>query len=161
MIRRARFPQDLDAVIAIFREYIGSTSVSLDFQNYEDELADLPGKYDAPRGGLFLAWHADAVVGCGGFRAVNDEICEMKRVYVRPVARGQALGRRLVERILAEGRAAGYRRICLDVLPEFKAAQQLYESLGFAPTEPVTFNPVPDTRFLGMDLWIRNRGVER
>jgi GNAT superfamily N-acetyltransferase len=152
MIRRARFPQDLDAVIAIFREYIGSTSVSLDFQNYEAELADLPGKYDAPRGGLFLAWHADAVVGCAGFREVNDGICEMKRVYVRPGVRGQNLGRRLVERILAEGRAAGYNRICLDVLPEFKAAQQLYESLGFAPAEPVTFNPVPDTRFLGMDL---------
>jgi GNAT superfamily N-acetyltransferase len=152
MIRRARFPQDLDAVIAIFREYIGSTSVSLDFQNYEGELADLPGKYDAPRGGLFLAWHADAVVGCAGFREVNDGICEMKRVYVRPGVRGQNLGRRLVERILAEGRAAGYNRICLDVLPEFKAAQQLYESLGFAPAEPVTFNPVPDTRFLGMDL---------
>jgi GNAT superfamily N-acetyltransferase len=152
MIGRARFPQDLDAVVAIFREYIGSTSVSLEFQNYEDELADLPGKYDAPRGGLFLAWHAGAVVGCAAFREVNDEICEMKRVYVRPGVRGQNLGRRLVERILAEGRAAGYRRICLDVLPEFKAAQQLYESLGFAPAEPVTFNPVPDTRFLGMDL---------
>ena len=152
MIRRARFPEDLDAVIAIFREYIGSTSVSLDFQDYEVELADLPGKYDAPRGGLFLAWQADAVVGCAGFREVNDAICEMKRVYVRPVARGQNLGRRLVERILAEGRAAGYHRICLDVLPEFKAAQQLYASLGFAPTAPVTFNPVPDTRFLGMNL---------
>jgi GNAT superfamily N-acetyltransferase len=151
-IRRARFPDDLDAVIAIFREYIGNTSVSLDFQNYEDELAALPGKYDAPKGGLFLAWDGDAVVGCAAFRAVDDEICEMKRVYVRPVGRGQNLGRRLVERILAEGRAAGYRRMCLDVLPEFDAARRLYESLGFVPAAPVTFNPVAGTRFLGMDL---------
>lgn len=151
-IRRARFPDDLDAVVAIFREYIGSTSVSLDFQDYEVELAGLPGKYDAPTGGLFLAMHAGAVVGCAGFRAVDDEICEMKRVYVRPVARGQDLGRRLVERILDEGRAAGYRRICLDVLPEFEAARRLYESLGFVPAPPVTFNPVAGARFLGMDL---------
>ncbi len=151
-IRRARFPDDLDAVVAIFREYIGSTSVSLDFQDYEAELADLPGKYDAPTGGLFLAVHAGAVVGCAGFRAVDDETCEMKRVYVRPVARGQDLGRRLVERILDEGRAAGYRRICLDVLPEFEAARRLYASLGFVPAPPVTFNPVAGTRFLGMDL---------
>jgi putative acetyltransferase len=151
-LRRARFPDDLDAVIAIFREYIGSTSVSLDFQHYEDELADLPGKYDAPKGGLFLAWDAGAVVGCASFRAVDDNVCEMKRVYVRPGARGQNLGRRLVECILAEGRAAGYRRICLDVLPEFEAARRLYESLGFVPAPPVTFNPVAGTKFLGMDL---------
>jgi putative acetyltransferase len=76
----------------------------------------------------------------------------MKRVYVRPVVRGQNIGRRLVERILDEGRAAGYTRICLDVLPEFKAALQLYESLGFAAAPPVTFNPVPGTKFLGMDF---------
>jgi putative acetyltransferase len=151
-IKRARFPEDLDAVNAIFREYIGSASVSLDFQNYEDELANLPGKYAAPRGGLFLAWHADSVVGCACFREVNGETCEMKRVYVRPVVRGQNIGRRLVERILDESRPAGYTRICLDVLPEFKAAQQLYESLGFAAAPPVTFNPVPGTKFLGLDL---------
>lgn len=151
-IRRARFPEDLDAVIAIFREYIGSASVSLDFQNYEDELADLPGNYDAPTGGLFLAFHEGAVAGCGAFRAVDDGTCEMKRVYVRPCARGRNLGRRLVERILAESRAAGYRRICLDVLPEFDAARRLYESLGFVPAPPVTFNPVAGTRFLGLDL---------
>ncbi len=112
----------------------------------------MPGKYDAPTGGLFLAVHAGAVVGCASFRAVDDETCEMKRVYVRPVARGQDLGRRLVERILDEGRAAGYRRICLDVLPEFETARRLYESLGFVPAPPVTFNPVAGTRFLGMDL---------
>jgi putative acetyltransferase len=151
-VRRARFPEDLNAVKAIFREYIGSTSASLEFQNYEDELAGLPGKYAAPRGALFLAWQTSAIVGCAGFREVNEETCEMKRVYVRTVARGQNIGRRLVERILDEARAVGYARICLDVLPEFKVAQKLYESLGFAAAPPVTFNPVPGTRFLGLDL---------
>lgn len=77
-IRRARFPEDLDAVKAIFREYIGSASVSLDFQHYEDELANLPGKYAAPGGGLFLAWQGDRVVGCAAFREVDSATCEMK-----------------------------------------------------------------------------------
>lgn len=151
-IERARFPKDCDAVSTVFREYIGSTSANLEFQDYEDELASLPGKYAAPRGGLFLAWQADTVVGCAGFREVNEVTCEMKRVYVSPVARGQNIGRRLVERVLDEVRAVGYTRICLDVLPEFKAAQQLYASLGFVAAPPVTFNPVPGTQFLGLDL---------
>ncbi|CAN0627900.1 Acetyltransferase CD1211 [Burkholderia multivorans] len=151
-IERARFPEELDAVKAIFREYIGSASVSLDFQNYEDELATLPGKYAAPRGGLLLAWQAGGVVGCAGFREVDETACEMKRVYVRPAARGLNIGRRLVERVLDEARAAGYARVCLDVLPEFEAARQLYESLGFVAAPAVTFNPVPGTKFLGMDL---------
>lgn len=151
-IERACFPEDLDAVKVIFREYIGSASVSLDFQNYEDELATLPGKYAAPRGGLFLVWQAGRVVGCAGFREADGTACEMKRVYVRPAARGLSIGRRLVERVLDEARAAGYARICLDVLPEFEAARRLYASLGFVEAPPVTFNPVPGTKFLGMDL---------
>jgi ribosomal protein S18 acetylase RimI-like enzyme len=76
----------------------------------------------------------------------------MKRVYVRPTVRGENLGRRLVEGILATARHAGYTRICLDVLPEFQAAQRLYESLGFEDAQPVSFNPVPGTRYLGLDL---------
>jgi ribosomal protein S18 acetylase RimI-like enzyme len=151
-ITHARFPEDLDAVIAIFREYIGSATVDLAFQEYETELAGLPGKYAAPRGGLLLAWQDGRVIGCAGFREVDSRTCEMKRVYVRPGTRGQRTGRRLVEQVIREAKAAGYARICLDVLPEFVAAQQLYASLGFTPSEPVTFNPVPGTKFLGLDL---------
>ena len=76
----------------------------------------------------------------------------MKRVYVRPAARGRSLGRQLVEVILSEAKLAGYSRVCLDVLPEFTTAQKLYESLGFAPSEPVSFNPVPGTKFLALAL---------
>jgi ribosomal protein S18 acetylase RimI-like enzyme len=83
---------------------------------------------------------------------VEDGTCELKRVYVRPVARGMDLGRKLVEEMLRVAREAGYRRMCLDVLPEFVAAQRLYESLGFVTAEPVSFNPVPGTRFLALDL---------
>lgn len=151
-LQHARFPADLDAVIAIFREYVGSVSVDLGFQDYETEFASLPGKYTAPEGRLVLAWREDRVVACVALRKVDANTCEMKRVYVRPEARGEQLGRRLVERILEEARSAGYARICLDVLPEFAAAQHIYAAFGFADSEPFTFNPVPGTRFLALDL---------
>jgi GNAT superfamily N-acetyltransferase len=151
-IRSARFPEDLQAVVSIFREYVSSPSVSLDFQGFEDEFAGLPGKYAQPEGGLVLAWRDDRVLGCAAFRKVDALICEMKRVYVRPEAQGAGLGRRLVERVLDDARAAGYARICLDVLPEFQVAQKLYVSLGFRPAPAVAFNPVPGTQFLGLDL---------
>jgi putative acetyltransferase len=151
-IKPANFPEDLEHVIAILREYIASPRVSLAFQNYEAEFAALPGKYAAPEGRLLLAWKGPVVVGCAALRRVDGSTCEMKRVYVRPDARGESLGRRLIERILDEARAAGYSRICLDVLPDFSAAQRIYESLGFQPAAPVTFNPVPGTRYLALEL---------
>jgi len=151
-ITHAGFPDDLEDVVAIFREYVASPSVSLDFQDYETEFAGLPGKYAAPEGRLLLAWKDGAVVGCAALRRVDADSCEMKRVYVRPTARGEGLGRRLVDSILVEARAAGYARICLDVLPEFTVAQRIYESLGFRPASAVTFNPVPGTKFLALEL---------
>lgn len=151
-IKPAKFPDDLERVVAIFREYIASPTVDLGFQDYEAEFAALPGKYAAPEGRLLLAWKGQAVVGCAALRRVDDSSCEMKRVYVRPGARGENLGRRLVESLLAEARAAGYSRVCLDVLPEFSAAQRIYESLGFKPAAPVAFNPVPGTKFLALEL---------
>ena len=152
-IRRAIFPDDLPAVTAIFREYVQSPTANLDFQDYEQEFAELPGKYAEPDGGgVLLAVVEGRVVGCAALRRVEDGTCELKRVYVRPVARGMDLGRKLVEEMLRIAREADYRRMCLDVLPEFVAAQRLYESLGFVTAEPVSFNPVPGTRFLALDL---------
>ncbi|MEG0111486.1 MAG: GNAT family N-acetyltransferase [Comamonas sp.] len=151
-IRHARFPDDLDQVVAIFREYIASPKADLGFQNSEVELAALPGKYAAPQGRLLLAWQGAAVVGCAALRAVDSECCELKRVYVRPAARGLQLGRRLVEQMLQEARAAGYQRMALDVLPEFVAAQALYRDLGFVDAPPVSVNPVPGTAFLARVL---------
>jgi len=151
-LREARFPEDHERVKDIFLEYVRSPTVSLDYQDYEAEFAGLPGKYASPHGRLLLAWQGDSVVGCAALRQVDQTTCEMKRVYVRPAARGTQLGRRLVERILLEAKAAGYARICLDVLPEFTAALQIYLSFGFTDAPPVSFNPVPGTRFLGLDL---------
>lgn len=151
-IRQALFPAEKDEVISIFREYVSSPTVSLDFQEYETEFAELPGKYAAPEGRLLLARDADTVLGCAALRRVDASTCEMKRVYVRPAARGKKLGRQLVEALLSEAGLAGYSRICLDVLPEFIVARKLYESLGFTPAQPVSRNPVPGTSFLALAL---------
>ncbi len=151
-IRPARFPEDLEAVTAIFQEYIASASVSLEFQNYCAEFSSLPGKYAHPEGRLLLAWREAKVVGCAALRQVDAHTCELKRVYVRPEGRGVGLGRQLVLCMLDEAKKAGYTRMCLDVLPEFKAATHIYESIGFLPAAPVAFNPVPGAQFLGLDL---------
>jgi GNAT superfamily N-acetyltransferase len=151
-IRPACFPQDTAAVIDIFREYVTSPSADLGFQNYEAEFAALPGAYAAPAGCVLLAMHGDNAHGCAALRPVDRATVEMKRVYVRPVARGTGLGRRLVECLLDEAQRMGYTRIALDVLPEFTHAQQLYHSLGFEPAPAVGFNPVPGTLFLARAL---------
>lgn len=92
------------------------------------------------------------MVGCAALRQVDDQTCEIKRVYVRPDARGEDLGRRLIECILDEARSVGYSRMCLDVLPEFTVARRIYASLGFTTAAPISFNPVPGTSFLALDL---------
>lgn len=155
-IRLARYPQDAAAVLDIFREFVASPSVSLAHQNNEAEFATLPGKYAPPGGRLLLAEHDGQIVGCVALRRVTDAICEMKRLYVRPAGRGLQLGRRLVERLLGEARDAGYAEMRLDVLDEFRHAQRLYEALGFVEAEPVSFNPLPGTRFLGLKLHFPN-----
>lgn len=151
-IQRARFPDDLGEVVAIFREYVMSPTVDLGFQGYESEFAALPGKYAEPEGGILLAWQGSSVVGCVALRQVDQSTCELKRLYVRPAARGLNLGRDLVEYMIREARSAGYSRMCLDVLPEFEAAQRLYRDLGFLPAQAVSFNPVPGTQFLALNL---------
>jgi GNAT superfamily N-acetyltransferase len=151
-ILHARFPGDVDEVISIFREYVASSTVDLGFQDYESEFAALPGKYAEPEGRILLAWQQSAVVGCAALRPVNRETCELKRVYVRPAARGRNIGRAMVERMIHEARSQGYSTLCLDVLPEFEAAQQLYRSLGFFPAQAVSYNPVPGTQFLALNL---------
>ena len=151
-IRPARFPDDLEQVRLIFREYADSLDVDLCFQGFESELAGLPGMYAEPKGRLLLAEDEGEVVGCVAMRPLEGAVCEMKRLYVRPEARGLRLGRLLAERLLAQARGIGYRRICLDTLPTMLSAQRLYESLGFEPIAPYVHNPVPGAKFLGLNL---------
>ena len=151
VIRHAE-PRDIDVVRGLFREYVESLAVDLYFQELDQELSTLPGKYEPPGGRLLIAWREGEAVGCVALRPIDSTTCEMKRLYVRPQARGEQLGRRLAERICQEAREAGYSRICLDTLPTMVSAQKLYASLGFVPTAPYIFNPVPGTRFLALDL---------
>jgi ribosomal protein S18 acetylase RimI-like enzyme len=151
-IRPADLPLDLATVRELVREYAESLGIDLGFQGFETEVAELPGKYEPPAGRLLLAWKGSEAVGCVALRPLDRTACEMKRLYVRPRARGEQLGRRLAERICQEARAAGYARICLDTLPAMAAAQALYRSLGFVQGEPYTFNPVAGTKFLTLEL---------
>jgi ribosomal protein S18 acetylase RimI-like enzyme len=151
-IRAAIFPDDLDEVRSIFREYADSLNIDLEFQEFATEIAGLPGKYQPPAGRLLLAWKDADVVGCVAMRSLDERTCEMKRLYVRPAVRGEQLGRRLAGRICEEARNARYARICLDTLPSMASAQKLYASLGFKPIDPYTFNPISGTQFLALDL---------
>lgn len=151
-IRRARFPTDNAAVIGIWRDFINNSPVNLDYQNNEVEFATFTEKYAAPKGCVLLAETDDVIEGCVAMRQVTPTICEMKRLYVRPEARGKHLGRELAERLIAEARAVGYREMRLDVQAKFLAARQLYADLGFISAEPISFNPVPGASFLGLHL---------
>ncbi|WP_109479276.1 GNAT family N-acetyltransferase [Paraburkholderia sp. C35] len=151
-IQPARFPEDLDAVRAIFREYADSLGIDLGFQGFEQELALLPGKYAPPGGVILLAWQEDRVVGSVALRGFEHDICEMKRLYVRPEGRGQQLGRRLAQAVVHAAREAGYGNMRLDTLPSMQAAQRLYASLGFRPISAYVFNPVEGTQFLELEL---------
>ncbi|MEO8667843.1 MAG: GNAT family N-acetyltransferase [Bauldia sp.] len=153
-IAPARFPDDVEIVSGLFREYMDGLGIDLAFQAVDAELAGLPGKYGPPRGTVLLAREgAGHPVGCIALRPLGHPgACEMKRLYVRPEARGQNLGRRLAEAIIAEARGRGYSRMLLDTLAAMQAAQALYESLGFAETAAYYENPLPGTRYLALDL---------
>jgi GNAT superfamily N-acetyltransferase len=148
---------DLDDIRGLLRDYAASLGVPLDFQEFDREVAELPGAY-APPGGALLVVRASAggrpgeALACVALRALSAEICELKRLYVRPEVRGSGLGRLLVDAILAEARRLGYRRMRLDTLPGMETAQALYERLGFREIAPYTRNPIPDARFLELDL---------
>jgi putative acetyltransferase len=139
---------DVEEVRTLFREYAASLPFPLDFQDFDRELAELPGSYAPPRGALLLARDA----GCVGLRPIDETACELKRLYVRPGARGAGLGRRLAEAVVAEARRIGYTHVRLDTVPGMEAAQLLYAHLGFREIPPYRANPIPGARFLELDL---------
>jgi len=142
----------LDLLRELLREYQRSLGVDLCFQNFEQELADLPGDYAPPQGRLILGWVDDAPACCVALRRHDAESAEMKRLYVRPAFRGRGLGVLLARTVMEDARSRGYRRLLLDTLPEMKEAHALYTALGFRDIAPYTNNPVAGSRFMGLEL---------
>jgi putative acetyltransferase len=146
----------LEATRALFLEYAKSLQVDLCFQDFDQELRNLPGEYSAPRGALLVASVNGEWAGCCAMRPLDSSdytnACEMKRLYVRPQFRGRGLGRRLAEAILEAGRLAAYDCILLDTLDDMESARALYEELGFESIPPYYYNPIAGAHYLKADL---------
>ena len=147
---------ELEPVRNIFREYAQGLGVDLCFQDFETEVATLPGEYSAPRGALLLASVDGQLAGCCALRPMDaadyPNAAEMKRLYVRQGFRGLGLGRRLAEAALDAARQAGYTSVLLDTLDEMEAARALYEDLGFEEIPPYYHNPIAGAHYLKADV---------
>jgi ribosomal protein S18 acetylase RimI-like enzyme len=149
----AAVPEDVEHARQLFLEYAQSLNFSLCFQNFEQELNSLPGSYNPPSGRLLLAHASQVVAGCVALRKLEDGICEMKRLYVRPAYRGRRIGMMLVDRIVADARAIGYRRMRLDtVASSMQPAIALYRRLGFRDIPPYCANPLPEALYMELAL---------
>src|SRR6185436_10626820 len=137
----------------LFREYAEWLQIDLCFQNFEQELANLPGDYAVPDGRLLLAYDGAELAGCVALRRINEGVCEMKRLFLREEFRGRGLGRQLIEAIIREAKQIGYERMRLDTLPpKMNDAIALYRSYGFRETAPYYENPVAGAIFMELDL---------
>ena len=152
-IKQVETEAEIESVRSLFREYEAFLDVDLCFQSFEDELAALPGKYSRPAGELLIGLDEKGrSVGCVAVRMLEDGVCEMKRLFVRPEARGTGLGRRLAEEIVAAAREIGYSLMRLDTLDRLTGAMHLYEALGFRRTGPYYDNPLPDVVYWELQL---------
>lgn len=152
-IIKAESPEEIEHARTLFKEYAAWLEIDLCFQNFEKELAELPGDYAPPNGRLFLASKNAEIAGCVAMRKIGEGICEIKRLFVRQKFRGQGLGRRLAEGMIQEAKQLGYARMRLDTLPpKMNDAIALYRSLGFKEIEPYYNNPVPGAKFMELNL---------
>lgn len=151
-IRRATSTADLDAARALFEEYAASLDFELCFQDFQTELDALPGDYAPPTGDLLLAEVDDEIAGCVALRKLDEGVCEMKRLYVRPDFRRSGVGRTLAEHIVERGRDLGYRIMRLDTVQTMHPARALYRDLGFRKTDAYYDNPLPDVVYMEREL---------
>lgn len=153
IITQAETDEQIAEAKALFREYESWFGMDLCFQGFEAELAALPGKYAMPDGRLYLAYSDDKLAGCIALRKLDDDICEMKRLFVRDGFRGAKVGVSLIERVIAEAQEIGYSKMRLDTYPpKMGKAVSLYLSHGFVPIPPYYNNPHPDVLYLELEL---------
>jgi putative acetyltransferase len=152
-------PTSMEEILALrelVKEYAASLNVDLCFQDFDAELASLPGQYAEPRGALRVALSNGELAGCCALRPLDHvdyaNACEMKRLFVRPRFRGLGIGRRLAEDIMDAARQAGYACVLLDTLSDMETARAMYQDLGFVEIPPYYFNPVPGSHYLKVDL---------
>lgn len=157
-IKQAQTETEIEEVRKLFREYEAFLDVDLCFQRFEEELAGLPGKYARPTGDLLIGLDGESTVGCVALRKLEEGVCEMKRLYVEPEARGTGLGRRLAQAIIEVARELGYTLMRLDTLERLTDAMRLYETLGFRRTDPYYENPLPGVVFWELELKAASAG---
>ena len=152
-LEQATTPQQIDLARTLFQEYGASLGFSLCFQNFDRELAGLPGEYAPPKGRLLIAYLDSEPAGCVALHEFEDRISEMKRLYVRPAFRGKRVGLALANGIIAVAREIGYERMRLDTVPsEMADAVKMYGRLGFKEIAPYRTNPQPGTLYMELDL---------
>lgn len=139
---------ELEEITSLFREYNDFLGFDLCFQNFAEELAALPGKYAPPSGRLYLVKYGGNTAGCAAFYKLGEGVCELKRLYLRPGFQGRGLGRAVMQRAMADAKAAGYDRMRLDSLRRLKEARALYEKFGFTEIQPYNYNPFDDVYYM-------------
>ncbi|UCG46375.1 MAG: GNAT family N-acetyltransferase [Phycisphaerales bacterium] len=151
-IRQVQTGKELQCIRAMLGEYSGSLEFDLSFQDFDEEIARLPGDYSPPEGVLLLAISDGEAAGCVGLRKLDERTCEMKRLYVKPQLRGLGIGRALVETLIEKTRGMGYTAMLLDTVPSMQIAKALYASLGFRRISPYRYNPIEGAVFMELRL---------
>jgi putative acetyltransferase len=145
-------PEHFAVAGTLFREYAATLGVNLCFQDFAAELQCLPAMYGPPSGLLLLVMRESAAVGCGAVRRLTEDVCEMKRLYLRNSERGSGAGRQVAQRLIDQARALGYRAVRLDTLETMTAARSLYRSMGFREIAAYYDNPLPNTIYMELAL---------
>ena len=152
-LKQAESPAQIAQARELFLEYADSLGFSLCFQSFDQELAGLPGDYAPPEGRLLIAEYRGQLAGCVALHRLDAEICEMKRLYLRPQLRGRGVGRALAEAVIEEARAIGYRKMRLDTVePVMPNAVAMYRRLGFAEIDPYRANPIAGALYMELGL---------
>jgi ribosomal protein S18 acetylase RimI-like enzyme len=152
----AQAGENLKIIRKLFEEYAESLGFDLSFQNFDEELAKLPGEYAPPTGCLLLAMNLDEAAGCVALRRIDEGVCEMKRLYVRQQFRGKGIGRLLAQKVIERAKKNGYKQMRLDTAPTMNAARGLYKSLEFKEIGAYRYNPLEGAVFMELALTREN-----